>query len=60
MELVAVHLPKDLVGRVDEQAQAADEYRTRASLVRQLVNEGLRRREADGRLRNIPYREGAR
>jgi len=58
MELVAVHLPKDLVGRVDE--QAADEYRTRASLVRQLVNEGLRRREADGRLRNIPYREGAR
>jgi len=58
MELVAVHLPKDLAGRVDE--QAADEYRTRASLVRQLVNEGLRRREADGRLRNIPYREGAR
>ena len=42
--VVAVHLPASLVERVDE--RAVDEFRTRASLVRAMVDEGLKRREA--------------
>ena len=38
----AVHLPPELVRRVDERADA--EMRSRANLVRVLVTEGLERR----------------
>jgi metal-responsive CopG/Arc/MetJ family transcriptional regulator len=44
MENVAVHLPRQLVAQVDEAAR--DEMRSRSNLVRVLVSEGLRRREA--------------
>jgi metal-responsive CopG/Arc/MetJ family transcriptional regulator len=39
-----VRLPRDLIERIDE--RAADEMRSRSNLVRVLVSEGLRRREA--------------
>jgi metal-responsive CopG/Arc/MetJ family transcriptional regulator len=41
--VVAVHLPKELVERVD--AVARDELRSRTNTVRWLVTEALRRRE---------------
>jgi metal-responsive CopG/Arc/MetJ family transcriptional regulator len=48
-----VRLPRDLVERVDE--RAAGELRSRSNLVRLLVVEGLRRREAAG---TVDQREG--
>ena len=42
-DVVAVHLPRPLIERVD--AVATDELRSRANTVRWLVDEALRRRE---------------
>jgi metal-responsive CopG/Arc/MetJ family transcriptional regulator len=58
--VVAVHLPKDLVERIDQ--AAADDDRSRVGMVRRLVAEGLQRRAEtvdDGsRVRNIHYQRG--
>ena len=58
--MVAVHLPKDLVERIDQ--AAADDDRSRVGMVRRLVSEGLQRRaeEVDdgSRVRNIHYQRG--
>ena len=57
--MVAVHLPKDLVEKVD--AAAADDDRTRVGMVRRLVSEGLQRRAStvdESRVRSIHYQRG--
>ena len=41
-DVIAVHLPRELVARVDQ--AAADDDRTRVGMVRRLVSEGLQRR----------------
>jgi metal-responsive CopG/Arc/MetJ family transcriptional regulator len=59
-KVVAVHLPVELVERVDQ--AAADDDRTRVGMVRRLVSEGLQRRAEtvdDGsRVRSIHYQQG--
>ena len=60
-DAVAVHLPKELVERIDQ--AAADDDRSRVGMVRALVNEGLRRRaltvdQSDPRVRSIHYQRG--
>ena len=58
-DVVAVHLPKDLVERIDQ--AAADNDRSRVGMVRALVNEGLRRRASsvdESRVRSIHYQRG--
>jgi hypothetical protein len=58
-DVIAVHLPRPLIELVD--VAATDELRTRTNMIKQLVDEGLRRRASpvdESRVRSIHYQRG--